>query len=90
MSGKMSRGQKILAGVGLPRGNNISSVISNMIVPLYESGHKPSTIARNLSISRTTVYYHLHPEKYEKKLAYMKRFRSSWIPEPDPWELEDG
>lgn len=90
MLGNMTRGEKILAGAKLSRGNAISGTKRNLIVALDKSGHRPSVIARSLSISRTTVYYHLHPEKYQKKLDYMKRFRGGWIPEEDPWELEDG
>lgn len=90
MTDSMTRGQKILAGVNLPRGNRISVSKASMIIGLHRSGHKPSVIAHSLGVSRTTVYYHLHPEKYQEKIDYMKRFRSKWVPEPDIWELEDG
>jgi len=90
MLGNMTRAERILAGENLTRGKHISGTQRNLIIALDKSGHRPSVIARGLSISRTTVYYHLHPEKYQKKTDYMRRFRGGWILEEDPWELEDG
>lgn len=61
-----------------------------MITELSAAGHGPLDIARNLGISRTTVYYHLHPDKYERKIQYMKEFRSNWKLEHSDWEPENG
>lgn len=72
----------------------ISQYERRMIASLSISGHKPGKIARSLGISRTTVYYHLHPQKYEQKLEYVRNYekqqRSPWKLEHSDWELEDG
>jgi predicted transcriptional regulator len=72
----------------------ISSTLENMIYSLIDAGYRPSKIAKDLGISRGTVYYYLHPDKYIEKLEYTRRYeriqRSSWRLEHSDWELEDG
>lgn len=80
-----------LGALGMSRGTaRVSSTKANMILQLHKSGHGPTEVARALGLSRMTIYYHLHPEKYMRKLQYMKEFRSSWKLEHSDWELENG
>lgn len=88
--------------VGVNKGR-VAKTWVQMIHQLSESRHSVTRIAKALGVSRTTVYYHLHPGKYQEKLDYVRRFRtmrkagSYWEPEPDDsefefnsWEMEDG
>jgi len=86
----ISRGAKMAAGIKLPRGNSISITKGNMIIALDGAGYGPAAISRALSVSRTTIYYRLHPDKYKDKLEYVRKYRHAWTPEKDPWELENG
>lgn len=74
--------------------NKISRKKERMIHSLRKSGYPPTKIANELNISRGTVYYYLNPDKYLKKLDYVRdyerRQRELKIQGSSRWELEDG
>ena len=82
----------VASGIRITRRRRTSSTWKRMIYSLRDSGHSTAAIARALGLSRTTIYYYLHPDKYIEKLEYVRRFRKkgSWELEQSDWELENG
>lgn len=74
--------------------NKIPIFKERMIPLLHGAGYSTKKIAINLGVSRNTVYYYLHPDKYVDKLEYVRRYeraqRDSWQLELSDWELENG